>query len=612
MSSESPREMSNGCCPPYSRVSLIGPGRAAQACVLLVALIASLVLASRASAAVNQRGYITLSDGTQLAYSLSLPSTPGRFPVAFTMDHYGAGGADWTTASPLSAALLNDGYAVLGVDQPGSGCSSGVNNWMHSSEWSRAGAQVVEWAAAQPWSTGHVGMWGWSWDGITQIGIAEQRPPHLDAISPIMVTTDFYRDVVYPGGIYNAYFANLYGLYEVPGYDATAAFWRLSDPQCLQDFGPHVAENVPRNPAFHFPAHPFDDSYYADTPARSIARIDVPVLGCQGWQDGSVNSRATEIYLDGELNPHTSWLVGTNGAHGECNSLPQMTPMILQFLDHYVKGEDNGWEKTPHITLAHDVATGKPAWTSTLASLVDSVKPVVLHAHGNGAIDLTAPTTDEASHSYISPTPSQSGWAWGSPEPNTYVSYTSPPLTHDAEFFGPASVNVWMSSTAPDTDAEAVISEVRPDGQEQFVAAGWLRLSQRKLDPGRSTALRPYQTHQLNDASPLVPGTPTYARIEVFPFEHVFRSGSSIRLTIDSAAGTSYGNIGFAALPTPAQNTTYEGPTHDTQLVMGLVPGRAAQAPLPACGTVDGEPCRSNTTPVPSGSLMISGATSRR
>jgi putative CocE/NonD family hydrolase len=538
------------------------------------------------------------------------------------MDHYGAGGAVWgsSAANPVSTALLRDGYAVLGVDQPGSGCSGGTNDWMSTTEWARAGAEAVEWAAAQPWSTGRVGMWGWSWDGITQIGVAEQRPPHLDAISPLMVTTDFYRDVVYPGGIYNAEFANEYSAYEVPVADASAWFWEYltfqpptaASNQCLEDFGTHTAQNVPRNQAVNFPAHPFDDSYYADTPARQLTQINVPVLGCQGWQDGSVNSRATEIYLDGELKPHTSWLIGTNGAHGECNTLPQMTSMILRFLDHYVKGEDNGWQRTPHLILQHDVASGKPAWTSTIDSLVNPVTPVTLHAHGNGRLDLTTPTSDEASQSYLSPAPNQSGFGWGSREPNTYVSYTTPPLTHDAELFGPASVNVWMSSTAPDTDAEAVISEVRPDGQEQFVAAGWLRLSQRKLDPNRSTVLRPYQKHQLRDVAPLVPTTPNYARIEIFPFEHVFRAGSSIRLIIDSATGTSYGNMGFAALPTPAQNTIYEGPAHDTQLVMGLVRGGIAQAPLPACGTVDGEPCRSDPASAPSGSLTISGAARKR
>jgi hypothetical protein len=76
-------------------------------------------------------------------------------------------------------------------------------------------------------------------------------------------------------------------------------------------------------------------------------------------------------------------------------------------------------------------------------------------------------------------------------------------------------------------------------------------------------------------------------------------------LIIDSAEGTSYGNMGFAALSTPAQNTIYEGPSLDTQLVMGLVPDAIAQAPLPACGTVDGEPCRANPVPAPSGTTTL-------
>ena len=46
-------------------------------------------------------------------------------------------------------------------------------------------------------------MFGDSFPGITQLGVASLRPPHLDAIAPFQVTTDIYRDVGYPGGIAN-------------------------------------------------------------------------------------------------------------------------------------------------------------------------------------------------------------------------------------------------------------------------------------------------------------------------------------------------------------------------------------------------------------------------
>jgi predicted acyl esterase len=66
--------------------------------------------------------------------------------------------------------------------------------------------------ANQQWSTGHVGLMGGSAVGILQFGPAALRPPHLDAIAPSQVTTDFYRDTGYPGGIQNPIVLGLFGL----------------------------------------------------------------------------------------------------------------------------------------------------------------------------------------------------------------------------------------------------------------------------------------------------------------------------------------------------------------------------------------------------------------
>ena len=86
--------------------------------------------------------------------------------------------------------------------------------------------------------------------------------------------------------------------------------------------------------------------------------------------------------------------------------------------------------------------------------------------------------------------------------------FESTALECDKLFAGPGSVDLTLSSTAPDTDLQVTLTEVRPDGQEVFVQQGWLRASHRAEDPALSTALRPYQTHVVTDALPLVPMEP--------------------------------------------------------------------------------------------------------
>jgi putative CocE/NonD family hydrolase len=316
-----------------------------------------------------------------------------------------------------------------------------------------------------------------------------------------------------------------------------------------------------------------------------------------------VFSRSTEVYLY-ELPRATTWFEGNNGGHTQC-VIPN--GLLLKFFDRYVKGIHNGFDSTPHIILQHEVNGSTPAWTSYINDWADTVQPLRLYLHSGGLLNLTAPTGTEAADMYNYPTPSPSDATWQDTydAPDGSVSYTTPALTRDAEFFGPGSVDMWLSSTATDTDVQVTVSEVRPDGQEQYIQRGWLRMSHRKLDPVKSTVLRPFHTDLAADSEPLTPGQATFARLEIWPFDHVFRKGSSIRITFDTPASYLYTFSGFQFLPNPAQNAVYHDPWHVSSVVLPLIPGASAGAPLPACGNVTDEPCRTNMTPVPAGSLTI-------
>ena len=186
------------------------------------------------------------------------------------------------------------------------------------------------------------------------------------------------------------------------------------------------------------------------------------------------------------------------------------------------------------------------------------------------------------------------------------LEYTTPPLTRDAEFFGTGSANLWLASSATDTDLQVTVTEVRPDGQETYVQRGWLQASMRKLDDARSTALEPYPTFAQSDVQPLVAGQPVYTRVPLFAFDHIFRAGSSIRIWIDAPTGLT-GVWRLNALTTPATNTILHDAAHPSQIVLGYLPGGNARGTsLPACDTLINQPCRSNPGPVPGGTMTIS------
>jgi hypothetical protein len=571
-------------------------------------LVVSMVHSAEARASVVEHGYLPLSDKTLLSYTVTLPSAHGRFPVVLQYDPYSAG----VTSDPSWNA---DGYAMLGVNFRGTGCSQGVFQVFRGDIWGRDGAQVVAWAAKQPWSTGSIGMISYSFGGTSQLATAAFASPALKAITPENVFPDMYRDIIYPGaGIYNGWIpAWIAARNFFPGLGETAFEQSTSDPTCAasqaQQGGPDESQTADTE------AHPYLDAFWSRQPETFLGRVHVPVLGCVDWQDTTAYSRGFDQFR--ELNPATTWLVGGNGTHYDC---PTSRAEKVRFFNRYLKGERNGWPATPHLQLIHEVAgtegvrdnlagaTG--AWQSsfrTWSAMDAAIHPVALHLHAGGRLDLTPPALPEAPDRYVYPTPTANtpeDWtgrsSWSNPTaPGGAVVYTTAALTHDAEFLGSGSGDLWISSTAVDTDVQITLSEVRPDGHEMYVENGWLRLSDRRLVPGRSTPLLPYHPFLLADVEPLIPAQPALARIELLPFDYVFRAGSAIRLSIDSPGGY------FQITPTPALNQIYHQPAMDSKLVLGWLPGATAHAPRPPCGTLLNQPCRANAAPVPSGSLTI-------
>jgi hypothetical protein len=593
-------------------------GSAASASVAATA-----TASTSAPTTVEKQGYIPMADGTKLAYAVALPAATGRFPVALAYAGYCEGSDPNCNDATNAAALLAAGYAVLGVNMRGTGCSTGTFDAFAGQEW-RDGAATVEWAARQAWSDGHVGMFGDSFPGITQLGVAGRRPPHLDAIAPFQVTTDLYRDVADPGGITNTGFGAFWAGIDQPQASYVGGVERAegtTDTGCAQSLATDAAAEPAHNIALNALQHPYDDKFWrAREPGRHAARIDVPVFGCLTWQDDEVASRSSS-YLS-ELDPARTWVVASNGYHSMCEvSVPRITNELVAFFNRYVKGDSNGFTKTPHVQIWHDTTVDGagndvPSWISRYRSYPSNrVRPVSLYFRSDGALSRRPPKGASSPTRYAYPGPSlgnedgdvagQHNVLWKAGEtPGASVAYTTPPLSRATELFGSGSANLWLSSTAPNTDLQITLTEVRPDGNEVYVARGWLRASHRVLNRARSTRLAPYQTDTQADARPLVPGQATRMRIQLDPSDYVFRKGSSIRLWIDAPTGET-GGWSFNFIQTPAVNSVYVDAQHPSALVLGYLRHGAIKAPLPACDTLLNQPCRPNLTPVPPGAMTI-------
>ncbi|MFN2543422.1 MAG: CocE/NonD family hydrolase [Actinomycetota bacterium] len=584
------------------------------------------VLATKAEtiggvAVTRQSGYLQVRDGTELAFEVVRPADSAAHPTLFTYDGYDAG---TNPDSSYVSRYLPRGYAFVGLSVRGTGCSGGVFDFFQPSE-GPDGFEMIEWIARQSWSNGHIGMIGKSYPGITQLFVAETRPPHLDAIAPGHFFADAYRDVAFPGGILNYGFASLWSFIAQPsyGFEATPGELGAGDQTCGQNLT-KWALNTRTNPFLQAQEHPYDEPFIQSrSPLRNLGRIDVPVYTALAWQDEQLGSRQTHCLRVLQQQGITYRAVLSNGDHGMYRRNAQMAELD-RFLEAYVEGRDVLRDGTtreqylaePPVTVYWEQGGQQPRWKTTLDGWGDQAKPMRLYLAGGEALSASepaaAPASDSYAHSaagsqgignpkYGSPSlPDVSMWDKLVPPRGAALAYTSAPFASDTVLLGSASADLWITATAPNVDLQVTMTEIRPDGQEVYVQQGWLRTKQRALDPWKSTELLPVQTHRAEDVQPLSATEPSLARVEVFPFGHVFRKGSRIRIWIE--APTVLPQLwAFALDPTPAQVQVWRDAAHPSSIALPLAEGvhlPPEAIAQPACGSVSRQPCRPDPRPL--------------
>ncbi|MFF4934877.1 CocE/NonD family hydrolase [Streptomyces griseofuscus] len=105
-----------------------------------------------------------MRDGVTLRLNLFRPAIDGPFPV-------------------LREGLCAEAKARQSEDTCDGGHSEGRGELLSDQEADDI-SEVIAWAAAQPWSTGRVGMLGVSYLAMSQYKVAALNPPAVKAICP--------------------------------------------------------------------------------------------------------------------------------------------------------------------------------------------------------------------------------------------------------------------------------------------------------------------------------------------------------------------------------------------------------------------------------------------
>ncbi len=562
-------------------------------------------------------GYITAADGTQLRYSVLLPKGEGKFPVLVRYSGYDSGSIggsaylqdNETFSVAMDKDLVERGYAVMGVQARGTGCSHGTFDFL-GPEYGTDGRSAVEFAAQQNWSNGNVGMFGWSWAGMSQLMTASERPQGLKAIAPGMILGDAYTDSWFLGGVPNQEFTTTWHWFVDQRWEAVKASAKSEgDERCIAQVTENQAKVVDTSLMYQMLRHPQHDEWMKQRAPRDRANlVQVPVLSMQAWQDEAVLAR--EGFYQERLDPKQLWMVQTSGGHNLYES-ERFRKKLYAFLDHFVKGEQNQFESTPHLeiwqeTVADDRSgrhqaneSARPGWTIERNQYPLPVKPVSFALSEGGELVQGGKGSGKPD-AYIYPIPGPDvntylkDHAWGWQHPlwrDGSLAYTSAPFERDFLSYGSGSADIWLSTfLAPDTDVQVTITEVRPDDKEVFVQRGWLRMSNRKLDDSKSSELRPQQLNEPDGIQPMLPNVPALGRVEIPPFSHPFREGSRLRIWIDAPSRT--GGYGFAYYALSSRNTVFHDAAHPSRLVLGELTGVNVPPDLPECNSLLKQPCR--------------------
>ena len=296
---------------------------------------------------VLERGlqYIEARDGTLLAAMVRPPPgktlADGPFPTVVEYSGYAAADPDSPQPSTLIASAL--GFATVGVNMRGSGCSGGMMD-LFDLPTTADGYDVIEAVAAQSWvKNNKVGMIGISFPGISQLFVGGARPPHLAAIAPLSVIADIYRAPGFPGGIFNNGFAETWlrerkdDAQPAPEGGQAWAVKRVNggDATCLANQRLRLQT---QDPVATTAALPFYTPRVMDqrSPINWVADIEVPTFLSSAWQDeqtgGDFASMLSRVPKRRDVK-----ITVTNGVHSSTLD-PQILFNWYAFLELYVAG----------------------------------------------------------------------------------------------------------------------------------------------------------------------------------------------------------------------------------------------------------------------------------
>ena len=566
---------------------------------------------------------IPMRDGVRLYADVYRPSPPGKYPVLLQRTPYNKNAARNRVMALDALRSASHGYAVVIQDARGRYASEGeFYPFLHEME---DGYDTVEWCAAQPWSSGKVGMYGRSYAGATQWLAACNRPPSLAAIAPGLTASDYYEGWTYQGGALAWGFAASWALGAL-AYGSLARAQGSTLPADARDrlVGAidGMADSFEYLPLKDFPylkdglapyfydwlSHPRSDDYWKRWRIEDFwAGMDVAAFNLGGWHDiflkgtlrnfvgmrhkaPSQRTRKAQRLLIGPWH-HATPFPDVSGevyfGTGSSQMAIDLDGMQLRWFDHWLKEADNGVSEDPPVrifVMGDNVWRDEHQWPLQRTQFVD----YFFHSggranslNGDGGLSPEAPRSEPPDvYLYDSrkPVPTRGGGlccnqafvpggAYDQREIEARADvlvFSTPPLERDVEVTGPLTVTLYAASSAPDTDFTGKLVDVSDCGCSRNLVDGIVRARYRDSTDVASL-IRPGEVYQYT--------------IDLVATSNVFKKGHQIRLEVSSSNFPRFDRNPNTAQepweesdPQPAVQTVFHSEEYPSRITLPIIP----------------------------------------
>ena len=500
---------------------------------------------------------VPMRDRINLLADVHRPGEPGRYPALIAASPYPRQIQDLGAPAGFIEAGASDffvprGYVHVIANCRGTSGSEGTFGFFDSQE-RRDMHDLVEWAAAQPWCDGNVGMIGISYFAGTQMEAAVERPPHLTAIMPIAGTFDLFDSATHHGLMSSGFVTPfLFMIGMTSGH--TNKLWRsklidavralLLTPGIHRKFehanGEAAIAGLKVLLKLHHDPHPWDDLWRAiaaEHPLRDawwedrnllplLDRIEIPVyLGCD-WRNVPLHLPHTFTAYE-KLTNSKHVQVAMMGEHGLAWPWESLHIEALAWFDHWLKGRDTGTLDGPRFRYVVPETEG---WRTTETwPLPEAVhRPYALRGDGFLGED----EGQAAARTYMNLGAGLNRPRASEGDPPAFLTWDSAPLDADLDLVGPIELQLDAAVTAPDTAFIAVLQDIDGKGTVTHVTAGYLRAGLRKVDAAASKPGKPVLDCRAFEPVPIAE-TVRY-RIPLAANARRFKAGHRIRLYLTS------------------------------------------------------------------------------